>query len=813
MNGLLTDLRFSFRQLASKPGFAAAAVLTLALGIGANTAVFSVLNGYLLKPLPYPHSERLVDISEHQIKPGILHAPLSVPNYLSIRKSTRGVFSAIGAWTWHSYAVQAGGQSQHVHALTATASLFDVLGIKPLLGRTFDESAQQPGRGHVVVLSYSLWQQMFGADRSVIGKSVKLNGEPYTIIGVMPQNINLDIGSGLAQLWTPYVMTAQMKSEANRRSQNSPVIARLKPGVSLEQANAKLDAILGRVISASSAMKQVSNQIGLDWSARSYHDKLVGNQDATLYLLQAAVLLVLLIACVNVANLLLARILGRTHELVMRSVLGASRAVLARQLLIEGLCLAVPGGLAGMALGWWALGFVQQLGLGGSDIFTINPDWRVGVFTFGVVLLVTIVISLLPIRQFGRNDLQGVLQAGGRSIGGGRGAKRIRSVLAVAEMALAAALLAGAGLLLHSFIQLHAVDPGFQTNHVLTAQVAPPSQVSGKVAASFYRSLLDRVRALPGIKSAGWMFQLPLKYGNNSSYEVPGRPNYAPYAWNNIADAGSFDALGVHLLRGRLFDSQDTAHSRPVVVVDEVMAEQAYPNENPLGRTLKMDDTKTTIIGVVSAMRGEQLSRPNNMGTAYLPLSQSLRYLAVFAQRGGSLALVVRTTLPPYSLVKPIKTLIGQVNATATVSGFESIQDLIAERLQNRQSLVVLILAFGAIALALAVIGVYGVMSYAVGQRTTECGVRLALGALPEDLLWLVLKDGLKLLAIGLVIGLALAVVMGYLLSARLFGVVPFDPVTLVATGIVMALITVAACWLPARRASKLDPAVAIMEQ
>ncbi|HET7587639.1 MAG TPA: ABC transporter permease [Gammaproteobacteria bacterium] len=813
MNAFLLDLRFSIRQLAAKPGFAAAAILTLALGIGANTAVFSVLNGYLLKPLPYPHSEKLVGVSEHQIKPGIEHAPLSVPNYLSIKQNTRDVFSSIGAWTWQSYAVQAGGQTQRVHALMATASLFDVFGVKPLLGQAFDETAQEPGRGHVVVLSYRLWQQMFGADKTVVGRSIKLNGEPYTVVGVMPPSGGVDIYFGIAQLWTPYVMTAEMKSEDRRRSQNSPVIARLKPGVTLQQANAKIDAVLERVIRSSSAMQESADQVGLDWNARAYRDKLVGGQDATLYLLQAAVLLVLLIACVNVANLLLARILGRTHELTMRTVLGATRGVLARQLLIEGLCLAIPGGIVGMALGWWALSFVRQLGLGGSEMFTISPDWRVGVFAFAVVLLVTVVISLLPIRHFSRSNLQSILQEGGRSVGGGRGAVRVRNILAAAEMALAAALLAGAGLLLHSFIELHAVDPGFRTQHVLTAKVAPPPHASGQAALAFYQQLLDRVRALPGVKNAGSVYQLPLNYGTNGSYEVPGRPNYAPYAWWNAADIHYFDTFGLRLLRGRLFDAQDTAHSRPVVVIDEVMAQQAYPHDNPVGRTLKLSGTKTTIIGVVSAMRAEELSRPDRMGTLYRPLTQSGNYLAMLAQRGGAAALVVQTTLPPYSLVKPIKTLVAQVNPAATVADFESVQDLIARDLQGQQSLMVLILAFGAIALALAVIGVYGVMSYAVGQRTTECGVRLALGALPEDLLWLVLKDGLRLLTVGLGVGLALAVLMGYLLSARLFGVEPFDPLTLAGTSVLMTIITLMACYLPARRASKLDPAVAIQEQ
>ncbi|HET7369242.1 MAG TPA: ABC transporter permease [Gammaproteobacteria bacterium] len=811
----MTDLRFSIRQLAAKPGFTAAAILTLALGIGANTAVFSLLNGYLLKPLPYPNGERLVRVSEHQIKPGILHAPLSIPNYLSIKQKTQDVFSAIGAYTWENYALQGGGKTQRVQALAATASLFDAFGVKPFLGHTFDETAQQPGRGQVAVISYGLWKQTFGANRDVVGRTVQLNGRPYTIVGVMPAKFNVDTFFGGVDLWTPYVMTADMKAESRRRNQNSPVIGRLKPGVSLEQANAKLAAALAQVTDASSSMQESSRDVGLEWRARSYRDALVGDREATLLLLQAAVLLVLLIACVNVANLLLARILGRTHELAMRSTLGATRATLARQLLIEGLCLAVPGGLIGTALGWWSLGFAEHLSLGQSSVFTVVPDWRVGLFTFGAVLLVTLVISLLPIRHFSRADLQGILQEGGRSVGGGRGANRIRRILAAAEMALAAALLAGAGLLLHSFSQLHAVNPGFAVDHRLTAQVwASPESTANGSARVFYQNMLQRVRALPGVENASVVWQLPLNYGSNGSYSVEGRPDsFSPYAWHNMVDANYFRTMGLRLLRGRLFNAQDAAGNRRVVVVDEVLARQAFPRGNPIGHQITVIGEKATIVGVVSALRANNLAEPNDMGTVYFALNQSEALLDMMGQRGVALNLIAHTKLPPYSQVKPVKTLIQNVSPGASVSNFQSMGDLIARHLEGRQSLMVLILAFGGVALALAIIGVYGVMSYSVGQRTTECGVRLALGALPEDLLWLVLKDGLKLLAAGLAAGLALAVLLGYLLSARLFGVAPFDPSALAGTAVVMALITVAACYLPARRAAKLDPAVAIMEQ
>jgi predicted permease len=810
MSGFLNDLRFALRQLIRHPGFALAAILTLALGIGANTAVFSLLNGYLLKPLPYPHSDRLVQLNEHQIKPGIM-AILSIPNYLSIKQDTRA-FSTLGAYSWQGYVLQAGGRTQRVHGLMATASLFDVLDVKPYLGHIFNKTAQQPGRGQVVVLSYSLWQQIFGADPDAIGRTIKLNGQRYTVVGVMPKGFS-GFGSYMssAKLWTPYVFTAKMKSEANRRSQTSAVLGRLKPGVSLQQARRQLTAALHRTISASASMKQAMQRVGLKWIARPYHDVLVGNQDTMLYLLQGAVLLVLLIACVNVANLLLARILGRTHELAMRSALGASRGVLARQLLVEGLYLALPGGALGVALGWWSLGFVRQLGLGArAGFFNLTPDWHVALFALAVVTVVTLAISLLPIRHLSRSDLQSLLQEGGHSVSGGRGARRIRNSLVVAEIALATALLAGAGFLLHSFIRLTSVNPGFQVNHILTAQVLLPAQnrKNSQAVVTVYQNALKHIRALPGVTDAGLTWQLPLTYGSNTPYTVEGRPDsFSPWAWINLADGHYFNTLGLHLLRGRLFGPQDTVRSRDVVVVDRVLAQQAFPNGNPIGRRIDIGGSKATVIGVVSAIRAENLAKPNDMGTVYADLNQ---------QHGlpkMAMGIVVKTPLPPASQIKPIHNVVARLNPAASISNFQSMHDLIASHLQNRQAELILALAFGSVALTLAVIGVYGVMRYAVEQRRAECGIRLALGARPIDLLWLIVKDGLKLLVVGLLAGLALAVVFGYIISSQLFDVAPFDPLTLIGVAVVLCLVTLAACYLPARRAARLDPAIAMMDR
>jgi predicted permease len=591
----LADLRFALRQLIKRPGFALAAILTLALGIGANTAVFSLLNGYLLKPLPYPHSDRLVQLNESAIKLGDGAGPFSIPNYLSIKQDTNA-FSALGAYSGRrSYVLQAGGRAQRVNGLMVTASLFaDVLDVKPYLGRIFGKAAQQPGRGQVVVLSYALWQQIFGADPDAIGQAIKLSGQRYTVIGVMPKGVGaLDQHMSSIKLWTPYVFTAKMKSEARRRHQNSFVLGRLKPGVSLQQARRQLAAVLHRTIQASPQMKQATQELGLKWVAHSYHNVLVGNQDTMLYLLQGAVLLVLLIACVNVANLLLARILGHTHELAIRSALGASRGMLARQLLVEGLYLAVPGGLLGVALGWWSLGFIRQLGLGaGASLFNITPDWHVALFALAVVTVVTLAISLLPIRHLSRSDLQSLLQEGGQVVAGGRGARRVRNTLVIAEIALATALLAGAGLLLHSFIRLTAVNPGFQVNHVLTAQILLPgqNQKDSQANVEFYRNALKHIRALPGVTDASLVWELPLWYMDSGHYTAEGRPkSSSPYTWINIADGHYFNTLGLHLLRGRLFGPQDTAHSRPVVVIDRILARQAFPNRNPIGHSSLSD--------------------------------------------------------------------------------------------------------------------------------------------------------------------------------------------------------------------------------
>ncbi len=808
MSGFLNDLRFGFRQLARKPGFATAAILTLALGIGANTAVFSVLSGYLLKPLPYPHSERLVQINEDQAKAGIRFAAISVPNYLSMVKRASD-FSALAAYRPGSSKTNLieGGRAEAIPTNKVTASLFDVLEISPLIGRTFTQANQQPGRGHVVVVSYRFWQRKLGGSRDAIGKTLRLDGDQYKVIGVMPKGFVFR--DRKYQLLVPLVWTAKDKADNRRGDDNLKVIGRLKPGIGVAAAGTQLDSVLRQVNRVSGTMRHRTKKYNINWWLQPWHAQLVSGRPTLLYLLQAAVLLVLLITCVNVANLLLARVLARTHEMAMRSALGATRAALARQLLVEGLCLAIPGGAIGVGLAWWALKFIRQLGWGATNgMFSITPDWRVALFAIAAVIVVALVVSLLPIRHFSRVDLQAVLQEGGRSSGGGRGAKRTRNALVVVELALATALLAGSGLLIHSFAKLQAVNPGFNPDNVLVANVvAPPSanQKDAKALKQFYLELDRRAERIPGVTSAGVTVQLPLHCYFNGSFEIKGRSkSRPPYACFNSVSGSYFDALGIRPLRGRVFGRRDTAKSQGVVVIDRLLAKKYFPKRNPVGQYLKFSGRKLRIIGVVPTLK-TSLTRPTTMGMIYFPVSQALFI--------PGRKLVVRASIAPHALVQPLTKLVANINPNISVTHFRTMHHVMADKLKDRHATMLLVIAFGAIALALAIVGVYGVMSYAVSQRRAECGVRLALGAQPSDLSRMILKDGLKLLATGLVIGLGLAVLFGYLMSAQLFSVAPFDPVTLAGTAIVMALITVAACWLPARRAAKLDPAVAIMEQ
>jgi putative ABC transport system permease protein len=588
------------------------------------------------------------------------------------------------------------------------------------------------------------------------------------------------------------------------------MIARLKPGVTFQAARVQLQAALahiGRI--APPKIWHAVNKAGFTLLLRSYRDTLLGNRTATLLLLQGAVLLVLLIACVNVANLLLARLLGRTHEFAIRLAVGASRAMLARQLLTEAAWLAIPGGLAGFGLGWLAVLLVQHAGFGPTQsAFSIMPDWRVGLFAAGAIGATILLVSLLPIFFLRHTDLHSLLQEGGHSATGGRRTRLTHWVLVVAELGLAVALIASAGLLLHSFVNLQAVNPGFNPRHVLTASVlVPPEDHQGDAAlAAFYADILKRVRALPGVTHAGMASMAPFQgEPTSATYQIKGyKPKSAtdtPLAYYIVANKQYFKALGIPLLRGRWFNAGDATSGRRVVIVDEMLAHKYFPHQNPIGKQLKALGRWYTIIGAVPTIKTQSLAKPVKHETVYLDPGRYPR---------RTMTLVMKTRLPPAALIPAVRHLLHDIDPSVSLFDIASMRARLGDQLQDRQATMVLAVLFGGIALALAMLGVYGVLSYSVGQRTGECGIRLALGATPNDLLRLILKEGLVLLGIGLPFGLVLAVALGYVFSSQLFGVAPFDPLTLAGCTVVLSAVTLLACYLPARRAANLDPTEAL---
>ncbi|HET8552331.1 MAG TPA: ABC transporter permease [Gammaproteobacteria bacterium] len=820
MNGFLNDLRFGLRQLATKPGFAVAAILTLALGIGANTAVFSVLNDYLLKPLPYPHSEQLTNIYTQMPKfGGNMDMWGSLPLYDDLRDHVNA-FSSVAAFSTTSANLRTDGRANVISGVKATGSLFKTLGVKPLLGRTFTMANDRPGQGSVVVISYHLWQSKFGGDPNIIGRAIKLNEDIYRIRAVMPPGFEFpssDIG-----YWAPLtIKPAELK--AHPMAMEYQLIGRLAPHATRAELKPQIEAAATRIRSMIEPARLKHSGYRLD--TQPLADRHIDSKALTLLLLQAAVLLVLLIACINVASLLLARILGRGHEMAMRSALGASRAMLARQLVVEAFCLAVPGGLAGIGIGWLCLRLIR-LASSQAGNASIDMGWRVGLFALCVVCGVGLLVSVLPIFHLAKTDLQNVLQEGGRTASGSRGSRRVRGALVAGELALATALLASAGLLLHSFVNVEHVDPGFNINNMLTARVfVPPQAVSASNLSdtpehreqlkhsmnAFRVDLLRHVRALPSVEYAAVGAWVPLTGLWIDGWDIQGHPRGngpPPKAIVNPVTSEYFKTLGIPLLKGHGFTS-DTATGLPTAVVGRNFADK-YFNGHAIGkriahyRFLHKKEEWLRIVGVAAPIKVRGLDKTNPTYQVY----ENVARMAITRTR-----LFVRTSIPPDMLIKTLRQTVQKINPVAALYNIKTMRQVVAGSLSNKQMVVLLLLAFGGIALALAVVGVYGVMSYAVGQRRAECGIRLALGALPENLLWLIIKDGLKLLGIGLITGLGLAVIFGFVLSSRLFGIAPYDPITLIGTVIVLAAITLLACWLPARRAARLDPAIAMMEQ
>jgi putative ABC transport system permease protein len=806
------DFRYALRSLAKSRGFTAVAVLTLALCIGANSAIFSVIHAVLLKPYPWPDSERIVYIHNTYPLMGLQRAGCSIPDYLDRRNGVTALEeSALVSGASLNLAAP-GAAPEWVDGRRVTPSLFPLLKVAPVVGRAFAEAEAENGAAKTVVLSDALWRNRFGANPKVIGTDIRLNGEPYTVIGVMPAGFYFP--SPTTQLWIPFAFTDQQKSDSGRGNEFSTMIARLKPGATVAQAQREVDAIHAALRERLPQSKPFWVSSGFGGIVINFLEENVRDVKGMLWLVQAGVAAALLIGCANVANLLLARASARERELAIRAALGASRGRLVRQLLTESVMLFVSGGLLGLAIALAGLKAMNALGIGNLPRgHAVSLDLTVFGFTMLCAVLTGVGFGALPAWSATRGNTANALKDAGTRATTGRRHLWLRSSLVVAEIALALMLLATSALLIKSFSRLQDVNPGFVRENVLTARLALPrvrySTPEKQVA--FHDAVLERIRALPGVASAGFTSTLPFSGSNSQgSYQIenytppPDQPQ--PHGMMRYVSADYFKTIGIPLLRGRLFTPQDHAQSERVVIIDRFLADRYWPNPDPIGKriyrgTANPTTAYWTIVGIVPPVKNSSLETPVTKETIYFP----------FAQRPqDQLTLVVKTAAAPQTLATPLRNAILEVDPEQPVFDVKTMETRLDEALQSRRSPMILLGLFAGIALLLAALGVYGVLAFAVGQRTSEIGIRLALGATRGNILRLILRQGAGLVVLGVLIGLAGYFALSTLIARLLFGVAATDLATLALAPTVLAMVAIAACLIPARRATRVDPMVAL---
>jgi putative ABC transport system permease protein len=801
---LLQDLRYAARMLWKNPGFTTVAVLALALGIGANTAIFSVVNTVLLRPLPYKAPEQLVMVWEDATSHGYPRDTPAVANYVDWRDQN-SLFSGMAAISDSDFNFTGAGDPERLKGRRVSANLFPLLGVEPQLGRVFTAAEDQPGTQRVAVLSHRLWQRRFGGDPSIIGKTLTLNDESYTVVGVMPARFQFPANDD--ELWVPISFTAQ--EAANRNRHYLEVLGRLKPGVTLEQAQAEMTTIGARL---QQQYPQSNTDLGV--AVTSLQEHLVGDIKPALLILLGAVGLVLLIACANVANLLLARAAIRQKEIALRVALGARRWRLLRQFLTESLLLATFGGIVGLVIA-----YVGLLVLGSfipeniSQARDISLDLKVLGFTLGVSLLTGLIFGFAPAIQAARFNQSETLKEGGRDSVTGRSGKRLRGLLVTAEVAVSLVLLIGAGLLINSFLRLRNIDPGFRTDNLLTMKIElpEPKYEAYERRAAFYTDLVQRVQSLAGVRSAAVTTNLPLyRQGNSTSVRLEGKPDPPPgqerIVVTRIISPGYFDTMSIPLLAGRQLSDQDTDTTQNVVVISETMARRFWSGEDPVGKRIaagrvRSDADWIQVVGVVKDVRQFELNaepRPQ----MYL----SYRQAGFFAPED----LVVKTDVEPASLAASVRKAVWEIDKDQPVSNIRTMDEILAESIARQRFSMLLLGIFAGVALLLAAVGIYGVMSYSVAQRTHEIGIRMALGAETGAVLKLAVGYGLKLVIAGVVIGLIAAFALTRLLATLLFGVTPTDPATFVVISVLLICVAAIASYIPARRATKVDPLVAL---
>jgi putative ABC transport system permease protein len=818
---MLADLRYAFRQLWKEPRFTIVAVLALAIGIGANTAIFSVVNAVLLKPLPFPQPNKLmavgsIDNRASQTGDGDLNS-MSYPDFFDFRSQNKS-FENLALYRSESLTLTNEGAAESLRAQKVTGNFFDVLGIPPLFGRTFQRAEEKPGggpNGYTAVLSHSFWQARFKSDPQVIGRSITFDGRPHTIVGVMPARFRFPIDSEAVDLFVTIARDANSidgsKPETEQRGSHSlQGVGRLKPGVTSAQADAELTALAGAL-----AQKYPESNTHFGARAVSLREYLVGDIARGLYVLFGAVACVLLIASANVANLLLARATVRQKEIALRAALGASRRRVVRQLLTESLLLAGLGGLGGLILAAWGTDWLVSLvpeSIPRAE--TIHLDGWVLAFTVLASLGTGILFGLAPAWQTSRLDLRTALNENAR---GSTGRHRLRSALVVTEVALALLLLTGAGLLLQSFARLSQVNPGLQPDHLLTAAISLSDAAYPKPenSARFQEQLLARIRALPGVRGASTVLPLPLSGSNmTTSFDLEERPkpegqqDAAPV---RVAGDNYIQTMGVPLLRGRLFDPQiDRFDGRQVMIINERFAQKYFPGEDPLGKRMRpgfsltdKDGPMREIVGIVGNVKHQSL-RTDFTPEMYIPSSQFPL---------NTFSLVVRTaTSQPEGSTAALRDAVAQIDPGVPLRRVGPYAEYLGLALARPRFNALLLSIFAGVALLLTAIGIYGVMAYSVAQRRQEIGIRMALGAQKSDVLRLIVGGGMQLAALGVVVGLLGAYALTRLLGSLLYGVGSFDGVTLGAVALLLAAIALLACWFPARRAAAVHPLTALRE-
>jgi predicted permease len=819
-----TDIRFAWRLLWKDRGFAATAVMTLAVCIGANAAIFAVVNSVLLQPLPVPHADQLVHMSNEYPRAGVEEGRGStgVPDYYDRLRET-DVFTEQALYNTRGVTLNGNGDAQRIVAMLSTPSLLRLLQVQPVRGRIFTDEEGELGKTDKAILTYASWQQWFGGQDSAVGQTIRLNGKPAVVVGVLPRGfsfLNPDV-----KVWTPIAFSAQEKSDDSRHSNNWSYIARLKPGATVAQARQQIDALNARNLERFPALKPLLINAGFHTSVVPLQGFLVREVRGTLYLLWGGVIFVLLVGAVNVTNLMLVRSSARMKELATRHALGAGLGRIARQLVTETLLLGAAGGALGLVLGWAGLRALGRYGLDATPQGTqVSLDATVVLFTAGLSIALALLIGLIPVIGVRHLNLSQVFREDGRSGTASRGARLLRRTLVAAQVAFAFMLLIGAGLLLASFRHVLAVNPGYDASHVLTGIVNPPDSRYKDEAdvRAFWNRLLERVRALPGVEAAGITSTIPLSGGTSDSVILaegyamqPGESLISPFQAQ--VSPGYFEAMGIPLKRGRLFSASDTESSPKVIIIDERLAKRFWKGQDPVGRRMwkpsSAQDLMTsgpgpkaewfTVVGVVGNIRLTGLTEKEPVGAYYFPHTQNV-------ERG--MVMATRTAGEPSAIAGSIREQVRQIDPELPFFSVKPMQQRVDESLVGRRTPMMLAAIFGAIALFLAAIGIYGVLAYQVAQRRKEIGIRLALGSDGWRVFSLIVSEGLWLVGAGTAAGLAGAFAIRRAMETQLFGVQPMDPVVLAVVGATLGLVAFLACAVPARRAAHIDPVVALTD-